>query len=87
MDGWMRYNLPSYHDWCFYLESEDSINGAIHRMHLVQDGDFFIKNGLSHRWNKPLPSHLDNTSFSQVKQVLDHASIPVVKKEEVSKES
>ena len=81
MDGWMRYNLPSYHDWCFYLEVEDSINGAIHRMHLTQDGDFFIKNGLSHRWKKPLPNHLDNASFQQLKQVLDHASKPITQKE------
>jgi len=53
----------------------------------VQDGDFFIKNGLSHRWKKPLPSHLDNVTFDQVKQVLDHASKPIKEKETVSKES
>ena len=83
MDGWMRYNLPSYANYVFYLETEDGKEGPLHRCHLLQTGDFFIKNTNDHKWPLlKLPKYLDNGTFDQMLDIVEYANKPIVKNEE-----
>lgn len=78
MNGWARYNISSYFDYMFFMESDTVQGEEVHRTYLRQTGDFQIKNAQSHKWPLlELPYYVDNASFDDILDLIEKAAAPV----------
>ena len=86
MEGWARENLGHYFNLVAYMNADTKevrregkrVTEAVHRLHLIRDGRYAIKNVWAHGLiGHGLPTVLDNPAFDDLLGLLERASLPI----------